>query len=165
MSVFKSFWFYKMWLNPTKCAFGVSSGQFLEHIVTKRGIEANPMQLKSIFGLDTPKSMRDVQRLTEKIVALSRFVLRMLDRCEPFFKSIKKNTSSLWGLEQEKAFMELKQYLSSPPILSSPLLEDELFMYLVVSEVTVSVVLFREKNKKERPVFYVSRMLQRTSIV
>ena len=34
--------YYKMWLNPTKCAFGVSSGQFLGHIVTKRGIEANP---------------------------------------------------------------------------------------------------------------------------
>ena len=156
MSVFKSFWFYKMWLNPTKYAFGVSSGQFLEHIVTKRGIEANPMQLKSIFGLDTPKSMRDVQRLTEKIVALSRFVLRMLDRCEPFFKSIKKNISSLWGREQENAFTELKQYLSSPPILSSSLPEEDLFMYLALSEVAVSAVLFREENKKQRPIFYVS---------
>ena len=83
----------------------------------------------------------------------------MLDKCEPFFKSIKKNTSSLWGPEQEKAFIELKQYLSSPHILSSPLPEEDLFMYLAVSEVTVSAVLFREENKKQRPVFCVSRML------
>ena len=83
----------------------------------------------------------------------------MSDRCEPFFKSIKKNTSSLWGLEQEKAFTELKQYLSSPPILFSPLPEEDLFMYLVVSKVVVSAILFRDKNKKQRPVFYVSRML------
>ena len=34
--------YYKMRLNPTKCAFGVSSGQFLGHIFIKRGIEANP---------------------------------------------------------------------------------------------------------------------------
>ena len=98
-----------MWLNLEKCAFGVSSGQFLGHIVTKHGIEANPTQLESISGLDMLKSVKDVQRLTRKIVALSKFISRM--SCEPFFKSIKKNTSSLWGPEQEKAFMELKQYL------------------------------------------------------
>ena len=131
----------------------------LGHIVTKRGIEANPTQFESISSLDMPKSMRDVQRLTGKIATLSRFISRMSDRCEPFFKSIKKNTSSLWGPEQEKAFIELKQYLSSPPILSSPLPEEDLLMYLVVSEVAVSVVLFREENKKQRHVFYVSRML------
>ena len=34
--------YYKMRLNPAKCAFGVSSGQFLGHIVTKCGVEANP---------------------------------------------------------------------------------------------------------------------------
>ena len=80
----------------------------------------------------------------------------MSDICEPFFKSIKKNTSSLWGPEQEKAFMELKQYLSSPQILSSPLLKEDLFMYLAVSEVAISVVLFHEENKKQRHVFYMS---------
>ena len=67
------------------------------HIVTKRGIEANPTQLESISGLDMPNSVRDVQRLGGKIAALSKFILGMLDRCEHFFKSIKKNTLSLWG--------------------------------------------------------------------
>ena len=96
---FQVFQSYKMRLNPAKCAFGVSSGQFLGHIVIKRGIEANPTQLEFISGLDTPKSVRDVQRLIGKIAALSRFISRMSDRYEPFFKSIKKNTSSLWGPE------------------------------------------------------------------
>ena len=105
------------------------------------------------------KVYKRVQRLTGKITALSRFISRILDRCKPFFKSIKKNTSSLWEPEQEKAFTELKQYLSSPPILSSPLPEEDLFMYLAVSKVAVSAVLFREENMKQRPVFYVSRML------
>ena len=55
--------------------------------------------------------------------------------------------------------MELKQYLSSRPILSLTLMEEELFIYLAVSEVAVSAVLFRKENKKQRPMFYVSRML------
>ena len=147
-----------MRLNLAKCAFSVSSRQILGHIVTKHGIEANPTQLESISGLDTPKFVKDVQRLTRKITVLSRFISRMLDRCEPFFKSIKKNTSSLWGLEQENAFMELKQYLSSPPILSSLLPDEVLFMYLAVSEVVVSAMLFHEENKKRMLVFYVSRI-------
>ena len=33
---------YKMKLNPSKCAFGVSSGKFLGFMVSQRGIEANP---------------------------------------------------------------------------------------------------------------------------
>ena len=92
---FQVLWYYKMRLNLAKCVFGVSSGQFLGHIVTKHSIEVNAMQLQSISRLDTPKSMREVQRLTGKIAALSIFISRMSDRCEPFFKSIKKNTSSL----------------------------------------------------------------------
>ena len=40
---------HNMKLNPLKCAFGVSSGKFLGFMVTERGIEANPIQLKAII--------------------------------------------------------------------------------------------------------------------
>nr|XP_018685521.1 PREDICTED: uncharacterized protein LOC108953541 [Musa acuminata subsp. malaccensis] len=33
---------FGMRLNPAKCAFGVTSGKFLEFIVHQRGIDANP---------------------------------------------------------------------------------------------------------------------------
>ena len=53
----------------------------------------------------------------------------------------------------------MKDYLSIKPILST--LEDgeDLFLYLVVFEVALSVVLVREENKKQRLVFYTSKML------
>ena len=40
---------YRMKLNPSKCAFGVGTGRFLGFMVTQRGIEANPLQLKAIL--------------------------------------------------------------------------------------------------------------------
>ena len=43
-------------------------------------------------------------------------------------------------------------------MLSSPLLEEELFMYLAVSNVDMSAILFHEENKRQRLVFYVNRM-------
>ena len=76
---------YRMRLNPKKCAFGVSSGQFLGHIVSRRGIEANPTQLSSVAEIQRPSTIRDIQRLTGKIATLSRFVSKMSDRCKPFF--------------------------------------------------------------------------------
>ena len=42
---------YKMKLNPTKCAFGVSAGKFLGFIVNNRGIEANPEKIKVVLDM------------------------------------------------------------------------------------------------------------------
>ena len=50
-----------MKLNPLKCEFGVSSGKFLGFMVTPRGIEANPIQLKAIMESQTPTARKKVQ--------------------------------------------------------------------------------------------------------
>ena len=49
-----------MKLNPSNCAFGVSVGRLLGFMVTQRGIEANPAQLKSIMEFPTPASRKEV---------------------------------------------------------------------------------------------------------
>ncbi len=48
------------------------------------------------------------------------------------------------GEEQSKALRELKKYLSAAPILSAPNEEEDLFLYLAVSNVAVSGILVRE---------------------
>ena len=92
-------------------------------------------------------------------MALGKFISKMLDRCKPFFQCITKFMSLEWGVEKSRAFKELKDYLSTTPILSAPEGEENLFLYLAVSEVARSVVLVREENKKQRPVFYTIKML------
>ena len=42
---------YKLRLNASKCSFGVGSGKFLGYMVTHRGIEVNPDQIKAINNL------------------------------------------------------------------------------------------------------------------
>ena len=42
---------YKMKLNPTKCAFRVSTGKFLGFIVNSREIEANPDKIRAVFDM------------------------------------------------------------------------------------------------------------------
>ena len=76
-----------------------------------------------------------------------------------FLPEHKQSTSLEWGEEQSDAFKEVKEYLSSTPILSTPKDEEELFLYFVVSEVEVSAILVTEEGKKQKPVFYTSKML------
>ena len=81
---------YNMKLNLTKCAFGVSAGKFLGFIVNCRGIEANIDKIKVMLDMQPPSNTKEVQRMTGRIAALSRFVSRSSDKCRPFFQVLKK---------------------------------------------------------------------------
>ena len=65
---------YKLRLNASKCSFGVGSGKFLGYMVTHRGIEVNPDQIKAITNMRTPRNPK-VQKLTGMAAALNRFIL------------------------------------------------------------------------------------------
>ena len=76
---------HKLHLNASKCSFGVGSGKFLGYMVTYRGIEVNPDQIKAINSLQPPRNPKEVQKLTGMTAALNRFISRSADRCRPFF--------------------------------------------------------------------------------
>ena len=149
---------YKMKLNPAKCVFGVALGKFLGFMVSQRGIEANPEKVQAIINMTSPKTMKEVQKLTGQIAALNRFVSRATDKCLPFFKTLKQ--AFAWTDECEIAFQELKRYLSNPPLLSPSKQGESLYLYLAVSETVVSAALIKEEDKKQLPVYYVSQAFQ-----
>ncbi|XP_048596410.1 uncharacterized protein LOC106364989 [Brassica napus] len=105
---------YGMKLNPAKCTFGVTSGEFLCYIVTQRGIEANPKQISAILDLPSPKNSREVRRLTGCIAALNRFISRSTDKCLPFYELLRGNKRFVWDEKCEEAFNQLKHYLTTP---------------------------------------------------
>ena len=78
-----------MKLNLVKCIFGVSSGKFLGFMVSQRGIEANPEKVRAILDMVSPKTVKEVQRLTGRVAALNRYVSKATDKCLPFFKVLK----------------------------------------------------------------------------
>ena len=135
---------FRMKLNPTKCAFGVSSGKFLWHLISRRGIEANLEKIQAVINMQSPKTIKEVQSLTGRVAALNRFVSRATDRCLPFFKTLRKSFN--WSEECEESFQELKRYLMSPPLLSVPIPGEELFLYLAVSPSVSSSALVREEQ-------------------
>ena len=51
---------HKLCLNASKCSFGVGSGKFLGYVVTHRGIEVNPDQIKAINDLKPLQNAKEV---------------------------------------------------------------------------------------------------------
>lgn len=63
-----------MRMKPKKYVFGVPSGKCLGFIVSKWGIEANLAKIKAIQEIQTLRSVKDVQKLSECVAYLSRFM-------------------------------------------------------------------------------------------
>ncbi|XP_073121062.1 uncharacterized protein [Henckelia pumila] len=151
---------YGIKLNPAKCMFGVKSGKFLGFMVTERGIEVNPKKVKLLREMSSPISIKEVQRLTGWITALTRFIDRSAHRNYHFFQVLRKAQRFGWTEQCEQAFQELKEHLASLPILVKPEPGERLWIYLSTTEKAVSTVLIKEKKGDQRPVYYVSHALK-----
>ena len=70
-NIFKILRRHKLRLNTSKCSFSVGSVKFLGYMVTHRGIEVNPNQIRAINNLQLPRNPKEVQKLTGMTAALN----------------------------------------------------------------------------------------------
>ncbi|XP_050253859.1 uncharacterized protein LOC126699901 [Quercus robur] len=145
---------HKLRLNAFKCSFGMGSGNFLSYMVINHGIEVNLDQVKAINSLQPPRNHKEVQKLTRMTVVLNQFISRSTDRCRPFFQLLNKWKGFEWTKKCALAFQQLKEYLSRPPVMSRPEVDDVLFAYIVVASHAVSLVLIRIDNGVQMLVYY-----------
>jgi len=87
-------------------------------------------------------------------VALNTFVFRVTDKCLSFFKTLKKAFE--WTDKCQRAFEELKAYLVSPLLLSPSKPGEELFVYLTMSLIAISLAVIHEKDHVQLLVYYTS---------
>ena len=146
---------YNMKLNPSKCVFGVTAGKFLGFMVSQRGIEVDQEKVRAILELEPLRTVKAVQSLNGKVAALNRFVSKAMDKCPLFFRVLRKSFE--WTDECQKAFEDLKKYLLSPLLLNPSRPREELYLYIAISQATVSAALVREEGGSQRPVYFISR--------
>nr|KYP65478.1 Retrovirus-related Pol polyprotein from transposon 17.6 [Cajanus cajan] len=125
---------HNMRLNPEKCVFGVQGGKFLGFMITSRGIEANPEKCKAIIQMQSPQTVKEVQRLAGRLVSLSRFIHKLAEKAGPIFTLLKKPKDFQWTGQCEEAFQSFKTFFSTPPILQRPNHNTDLLLYLTMVE-------------------------------
>lgn len=85
------------------------------------------------------------------------------DRSLPFFKTLKgcmDKTTFQWSVEAEAAFQKLKEFMEILPTLTAPINGEVLYMYIATSYESISAVLLAEREKRQVPIYFVSRVLQ-----
>ena len=107
------------------------------------------------MDLEPPRTVKALQSLNGKVAALNKFVSKATDKCLPFFRVLRKSFE--WMDECQKAFEDLKKYLSSPPLLSPSMPREELYLYIALSQAAVSAALVRDDGGSQRPVYFISK--------
>jgi ribonuclease HI len=108
-----------------------------------------------------PTTKKELQQLIGKINFVRRFISNLSGRIEPFMELVKTKTNDefRWGAEQQRAFGEIKEYLSRPPVLVPPQQDRPFYIYLSVGDTSIASVVVQLYDGKEKVVFYLSRRM------
>jgi len=123
-----------------KCAFGVTSGKFLGFIVRHRGIEINQSKVRAIQDMLPPKNLKEVRGLQRHLAYIKRFMSNLVGHCHPFSHLMKKASHFKWDDSCQKAFDNIKKYLSTPPVLGAPTLGKPLLHYIAAQECSLGAL-------------------------
>ena len=81
---------------------------------------AYPEKIDAIFRMEAPRSLKNVQKLTGCMAAVSRFISWLGEKGMPFYKLLKKVDRFQWSPEAQEALDALKTFLTTPQVLKSP---------------------------------------------
>jgi hypothetical protein len=99
------------------------------------------------------------------MAALSRFISWLGERGLTFFKFLKVKEKFEWSEEADASFVELKQFLTSLPVLMVPKEGETLLLYIVATNQVVSSAIVVEREevghvyKVQRLVYFISEVL------
>jgi hypothetical protein len=87
-------------------------------------------------------------KLTGMMASLGRFISKLGEKGLPFFKLFKKADKFVWDNEAQKAFEALKESLTTPPIMTPPVPNETLLLYISATTNMVSTVLVVEREEE-----------------
>ena len=103
------------------------------------------------------------------MASLNRFISRFAKKSLPFFKALEGTENFHWGIEQDKAFEDLKKYLENLAVMTIPSPGAELLLYIATSSSAVSAALVEERmvegTLKQSPIYFISETLNGSKLL
>ena len=92
---------------------------------------------------------------------LRRFISNLSGKVNAFtpILQLKNEADFTWGAEEQRAFNDIKRYLSTPPVLKAPKAGTPFRLYVAAEDGVIGAVLTQETNGKEHVITYLSRRL------
>ena len=151
---------YGVSLNPKKCAFAMTEGKLLCHIMSKDGIRIDLERVMAIDRIPKPKNVKGIQSFFSQVNFLRRLVTNFAEISRPISKMLKKGEEVKWDEEPSKAFDEIKEAIKNAPILRAPNYAKPMHIFSVASFHTIGAI-HLQKNEEgfEQPISFFSKSL------
>jgi hypothetical protein len=148
-------------LSPRKCQFGNSELKFLGHIVGKDGIKMDPAKIDKVQNFPKPTNVTQVRSFLGLCNYYRKFVKGFARRASPLTELLKKGEEFNWTNRHQQAFEDLRQQLTTEPILIYPDWEKPFILSTDASTFAVGAILSQlDKEGNERVIAYASRQLR-----
>jgi len=128
-------------LNWEKCHFMVKRGIVLSHIIFKDGIKTNKAKIDLIVSLPPPTYVKDVRSFLGHASFYRHFIKDFSQLMKPLSNSLPKDVQFHFSDECLDAFSELKDALTSAPVLHPPIWGKPFEFMCDASDYAIGVVL------------------------
>jgi len=103
--------------NRNKIQLRVQQCKYIGHLLTPEGIRADPNKVKAISDMGSPTDAQELHRLQGMVTYLSKFVPHLADLTAPLRQLMRKGMPWTWTTQHEKSFNDIKQAVTSAPVL------------------------------------------------
>ncbi|XP_065368079.1 uncharacterized protein LOC135960632 [Calliphora vicina] len=147
-------------LNLSKSKFCVTKVKYLGYIIGDGGIVTDPEKVSAIRNWPTPKNIKQVRGFLGLAGWYRRFIANFSSVVYPISETLSTKKKFVWTPEAQQAFEQIKDLLSSAPILSNPDFEKKFFVHCDASDFGIGAVLVQlDNNNEEKPIAFMSRKL------
>ena len=150
-------------LNCEKCEFSKDNIRFLGQLVNQQGVAPDPEKVKAIVEMKLPVNVAEVRRFLGMVNQLGKFSPQLADKTKPLRDLLSLKNEWIWEDSQDKAFKEIKEMLSTAPVLALYEPGRESVVSADATSYGIGAVLRQRQPEGEwRPIAYISRSLTDT---
>ena len=147
-------------LNSKKCQFSVQEVKFLGQTINESGISPDQDKVKAIIDMPEPTDVSGIRRFLGMINQLGKFTPPLAEITKPMRDLLCKKNDWMWGHAQQMCFVQLKESLTSAPVLALYNANRETTLSADASSYGLGAVLLQKQPDGElRPVAYASRAM------
>lgn len=146
-------------VKPAKCSLFAKEVQYLGHIISAKGVKADPSKVEAVRQWPVPKNQTEVRSFVGLASYYRRFIRGFAEIARPLHQLTEKGRRFKWTEVCQTAFEHLKRSLMSSPVLAYPDPQKTFILDTDASDAGIGAVLSQEDEGQERVIAYASRAL------
>jgi len=137
---------HRLYAKFSKCEFWTEKVAFLSHILTAEGVAVDPEKVEAVSNWQQPTNVSEIRSFLRLAGYYRRFIEGFSKIARPMTELLKKEKKFSWTESCERSFQELKNRLTTAPVLTLPDIHRDFVFYCHASRQGLSCVLRRESR-------------------